>query len=225
MLQANPSLGTWVDTQRRRYRKTIDAKKKGIDVTKRGGGFMSEDHIQQLMDVGFVRKDTWSKRLQELQRFKEKHRHCNVREDDTSNPGLGKWVSYVRRTYRLSKQKQNAEGNKKLSKDRISQLNRMGFIFELKEEMAMKRFRDGLSGLKNFFEKEGHLAVPSFYVDNPTFGLCVEEMRIEFRKICNKIEVRGDGYSNTMNAEIVQELANMGFLAEEGIFPYPRNEE
>ena len=220
----NPSLGTWVDTQRRRYRKFLDARVgEGTDLNKRGG-VMPQEHVDQLIELGFVfeprlsRKETWSRRIEELQEFKDKHGHCNVREDDTANPGLGKWVSYVRRTHRLAKQKNTSKG-KKLSDDRVEHLKTMGFVFELKEELAMKRFRDGVNGLKVFQEKEGHLYVPSFYPENPTFGLCVEDLRTEYRKICQATAEGGDGFSDALSADIVQELAHMGFLAEEGMIP------
>ena len=226
----NPSLGTWTDTQRRRYRKTMEAKKLQGSIpvdpntnTKRGSGlFISQEHVDQLEAVGFVfeprfsRQETWERRVQEIQSFKAKHCHCNVREDDKSNPGLGKWVSYVRRTYRLSKQKKGGQGKNKLSVERIAQLKSIGFIFELKEELAMKRFRDGIKGLKEFLEREGHLQVPKFFTENPTLGLCVEDMRIEYRKILKSNAEGGNAFSDTMTAAIVKELSDMGFLAEEG---------
>ena len=88
---------------------------------------------------------------------------------------------------------------------------------ELKEEMAMKRFSDGLLGLKCFLKKSGHLLVPKFYSENPTFGLCVEEMRIEYRKIFKGMKEGGDAFSAGMTAEVVKELSELGFLAEEGL--------
>jgi hypothetical protein len=233
----NPSLGTWTDTQRRRYRKTLEARKLQAGEadppanSKRSGGlFISQEHIDQLEAVGFLfeprlsRKETWERRVQELKAFKKVHGHCNVREDDNSNPGLGKWISYVRRTYRLSKQKKNGgKGNKKLTDERIMQLKNIGFVFELKEEMAMQRFKDAINGLKEFREKIGHLRVPTFYPENPTFGLCVEEMRVEYRKILKSIEDGGNAFSDGMNADIVKELNEMGFLSEDGQSELPVN--
>jgi len=241
----NPSLGTWVDTQRRRYRKLIQCKKNFYNENPHGtdceleeyiqssGPHISQEHIDQLLDVGFVfeprlsRNDTWERRVEELKRFKELKGHCNVREDDVDFPGLGKWVSYVRRIYRLAKNNKISDGSRKgkrLSEDRIDELKQMGFIFELKEVMAIQRFKDGLQTLKEFKLREGHCRVPNFYVDNPTFGLCVEDMRTEYRMICNRIANGKDGFTDIMSHEIVQELAKMGFLSEEGITPYPSTE-
>ncbi len=240
----NPSLGTWVDTQRRRYRKYMKAKSKGntagVDgatattaagrtgnrTKSRGGGsaqVMSQDQVDRLMEIGFVfeprmsREDTWQRRVSELRAYKAKHGHCNVREDDTSVPGLGKWVSYVRRSNRLAKQGKRA---KKLSAEKRRQLLSLGFIFELKEELAMRRFREGLEFLKEFKEKEGHLEVPNFYEPNATMGLCVEDMRTEYRRICQQFLNGGEGSSQIMSSDIVQELSSMGFLEEESLYPY-----
>jgi len=234
----NPSLGTWIDTQRRRYRKVMQAEKKFYDANPQGdqkkyeeflsrnGPHIKQEHIDQLVEIGFVfeprlsRKETWEKRVEELKTFKEQYGHCNVREDDVLYPGLGKWVSYVRRTFRLAKKK-GGKGSK-LTTDKIEQLAKMGFVFELKEELAIRRFKAGMSDLKGFYENEGHCVVPNFYVQNPTFGLCVEDMRNEYRKICNDVsENGGESFSDIMDADLVEELSNLGFLAEEGISPYP----
>ena len=232
----NPSLGTWIDTQRRRHRKFTQMKtkfeaenpecdeKSYEEYMQRGGPHIKEEHIDQLIEIGFVfeprlsRKDTWQKRVEEMGAFKDHHGHCNVREDDKRYPGLGKWVSYVRRTFRLAKKKRKGNGGSKLTSDKIVQLKSMGFVFELKEELAMKRFKGGLHDLKRFYDKEGHCLVPNFYVDNPTFGLCVEDMRTEYRNICaNESKKGGKACSEIMSAEIVEELAKLGFLSEEGI--------
>jgi hypothetical protein len=241
----NPSLGTWVDTQRRRYRKYLTALKEkqgnkngannvaragdegthitesnisqsNIDLAIRTGPVMSKEQVDRLISIGFVfeprlsREETWNRRVQELSKYKKMHGHCNVREDDKSNPGLGKWVSYVRRSHRLAKQGRRAKG-KRLSDDRVDQLKTIGFVFELKEEMTMKRYRDGIETLKEFHAKEGHCGVPTFYASNPTFGLCVEDMRKEYRKFI-------DGKECGLDKDILDVLTNMNFLSEEHFY-------
>lgn len=294
----NPSLGTWVDTQRRRYRAFLRHRKNNTSAgaeaviaefhgmeaqhhqTQDGrsshnnnnasgasSGTMTQDHVLKLRDLGFVfeprltREETWNRRIEELEKYKSEHFHCNVREDDTSNyPGLGKWVSYVRRQFRLQRRRpppikavtgsegelvvvkgkltksSGGKGSKRLSEKRILQLRDMGFVFELKEAQAMRRFREGLGLLKEFYRKEGHVNVPKFYPQNPTFGLCVEEMRKEYRNMCRILYGRrtqapmlGEGgdaaaavdcmghNKHIMKEDIAQELSSMGFLAEEGV--------
>mmetsp|Transcript_741 Transcript_741/g.1031 ORF Transcript_741/g.1031 Transcript_741/m.1031 type:complete len:269 (+) Transcript_741:1-807(+) len=236
----NPSLGTWVDTQRRRYRKYLAIQRKGgsdpqqqqqqENNSRNGGGaggsshkknnglVMTKDQVDRLLEIGFVfeprlsREETWNRRVDELFRYKQLHGHCNVREDDTSNPGLGKWVSYIRRSHRLAKQGRRAKG-KRLSDERIIQLKSIGFIFELKEEMTIQRYRDGIKQLREYFLTEGNFEVPTFYAPNPTFGLCVEDLRKQYRKFAA-------GKRSTLNQELVDELKGMGFLANEKLsFP------
>jgi len=234
----NPSLGTWVDTQRRRYRKYLAAQKESqndgncgssdpnngtcsstcstSNTNGDGKTRISKEQVERLLGIGFVfeprlsREETWNKRVEELSRFKHEHGHCNVREDDTSNPGLGKWVSYIRRSHRLAKQGKREKG-KRLSDERIAQLKAIGFVFELKEEMEMKRYRDGVELLKEFLTTQGHCCVPTFYASNPFFGLCVEDMRKEYRKYAA-------GKDCSLGKDVLNELTSMGFLSEENLF-------
>jgi len=169
-----------------------------------------------LLSIGFVfkprlsREQTWDRRFGELLRFKEKFGHCNVREDDKTNPGLGKWVSYIRRSHRLAKQGRRSRG-KRLCDKRILQLKSVGFVFELKEQMSVKQFENGITLLKEFYSKEGHCRVPNFYPSNPTFGLCVEDMRTEYRKHLA-------GEPCTLDQDVLHELAKMSFLSEEYLY-------
>lgn len=131
---------------------------------------------------------------------------------------MGKWVSYIRRIHRLVKQGRRARG-KRLSDERIVQLKSIGFVFELKETMAMTRFKEGMVLLREFYLKEGHCVVPKFLSSNPTFGLCVEEMRKEYRKYA-------EGKDCILDKEILNGLTSMGFLSEEEIFvPYTTDSE
>ena len=101
-----------------------------------------------------------------------------------------------------------------MSDERIIQLKSIGFVFELKEKLAMTRFKEGMVLLREFYLKEGHCIVPKFLSSNPTFGLCVEEMRKEYRKYA-------EGKKCILDKEILNGLTSMGFLSEEEIFvPY-----
>lgn len=150
---------------------------------------ITQEQVKKLLEIGFVfeprlsREETWNKRILEITNFKATHGHCNVREDDQDNPGLGKWVSYVRRQYRLQNKGKREKG-RRLTHERISQLLSIGFVFELKEELARVRFREGMEMLRKYYKEEGHTNVPTFYAKNPTFGLIVEDIRKEYRKIC-----------------------------------------
>jgi hypothetical protein len=211
----NPQLGTWVDTQRRLYR--AHKRAPGRPTT------LSQENIEKLLEVGFnfeprpSREETWNARLAELAQYKSTHGHCNVREDDQTFPGLGKWVSYVRRQYRLIRQGRRSKDSKRLDTIRIQQLRDMGFIFELREEMAHKRFREGIQALREFVEENGHASVPNFYEKNPTLGLVVEEMKREATKLQN-------GQSSAMLGDMLAELIDLGLVSEMGSAQHAQEE-
>ena len=151
------------------------------------------------------RDESWNTRLAELAQFKSQHGHCNCREDDQTYPGLGKWVSYIRRQFRLIRQGRKPKDTKRLSPDRMQQLREIGFIFELREEMAHKRFREGIDALREFISDHGHASVPSFYEKNPTLGLVVEEMKREGAKLQL-------GQPSTMGEEMLSDVIDLGIV-------------
>jgi len=209
---ANPQLGTWVDTQRRLYRASKRHPNKATTLT--------QENIDRLVDIGFnfeprpTRDETWNNRLAELAAFKRDHGHCNVREDDQAHPGLGKWVSYVRRTYRLMRQGRRGKNSRRLDQNRLAQLRDIGFVFELREEMAHKRFREGIAALHEFIDEHGHASVPNFYEKNPTLGLVIEEMKREAVKLQM-------GQPSTMNEEMMAELIEIGIVGDPGSIEDP----
>ena len=196
-----------VDTQRRLYRASKRHPNKPTTLT--------QENIDKLVDIGFnfeprpSREETWNNRLAELAQFKAANGHCNVREDDQSYPGLGKWVSYVRRQYRLIRQGRGDKKSRRLNQNRLAQLREIGFVFELREEMAHKRFREGIAALRDFIEEHGHASVPNFYEKNPTLGLVAEEMKREAVKLQM-------GQPSTMNEEMMAELIELGLVGPPG---------
>ena len=93
----------------------------------------------------------------------------------------------------------------------------MGFIFELREEMAHKRFREGIQALREFVEENGHASVPNFYEKNPTLGLVVEEMKREATKLQN-------GQSSAMLGDMLAELIDLGLVSEMGSAQHAQEE-
>lgn len=178
---------------------------------------LTPENIQKLHDVGFnfeprsSREESWNTRLAELAQFRTQHGHCNVREDDQTFPGLGKWVSYIRRQYRLVRQGRKPKA-KRLSPARMQQLRELGFIFELREEMAHKRFREGINALRDFINEHGHASVPSFYEKNPTLGLVVEEMKREGAKLQT-------GQPSTMPEDMLSDLIDLGIVEAHAAAP------
>ena len=105
----NPSLGTWVDTQRQRYR----------------DGRLDQYRYERLQEIGFTwenvkvlqRAAQWEEMLPELISYKEQHGDSDVPWTYPENPRLGHWVG----RQRVMNKK------KKLSKERVKKLDLLGF--------------------------------------------------------------------------------------------------
>ena len=115
---ANPSLGTWVDNQRRCYghfqkMKELEGKWRGVDVLddevkkeikrlNRMAEGMSDRRIQLLEAEGFIwdsLKVQWLEMLDELRAYKEINGDTLVPAIYPANPSLGQWVSNQRKCY------------------------------------------------------------------------------------------------------------------------------
>ena len=85
-------------------------------------GELDQEITRCLDALGFcwARHTAWEQRIHDLKAFKEKHGHCNVPHRYPANPGLGTWVSGVRRRKKLGE----------LATDRILSLDALGFCWE-----------------------------------------------------------------------------------------------
>lgn len=108
------------------------------------------------------------------------------------------------------RQGRRSKESKRLSDERINQLQDMGFVFELREEMAQKRFREGIDMLKAFQLQFGHVDVPQFYPKNPTLGLCMQELKKEYGKLREGSRIPRD---SALTARMITELRHVGFFA------------
>ena len=100
-------LGIWVTNQRFEYNK----------------GGMPEHRINQLNNIGFdwdPLATQWNQMFQELMEYKKEHGDCNVPHRSIEYKQLGIWVKNRRKQY-------NKGG---MSKDRIEQLNAIGFDWD-----------------------------------------------------------------------------------------------
>ena len=150
----NPSLGGWVNTQRRDYRHNM----------------ISSERKYKLEVLGFVweiKKAHWQVMYAQLIAFQQKHGHCNVRRCYPDTKALGEWVSGQRRNYKLHK----------LEENQINLLNKLGFVWDALESRWQERYAD----LITFKQKHGHCNVPLRDPENKTFGLWVYNQRCLYR--------------------------------------------
>ncbi len=105
--QEDPSLAMWVNTQRQAYRKRQ----------------LRSDKIQQLESIEFEWdpvNNYWKQMFMALNKFKEKHHHCNVPSAFSQDPSLGLWVGTQRQIYKKGQ----------LSSARIQQLESIEFEWD-----------------------------------------------------------------------------------------------
>ncbi len=103
----NKSLARWVDHHRNA--RTHDAVK--------------EERIQRLDKLGFEwtpHVAIWNKRFAELTAYRKRFGDCNVSQEWSENPQVGRWVAAQRRARRQGK----------LTRERIARLNSLGFEWE-----------------------------------------------------------------------------------------------
>mmetsp|Transcript_32474 Transcript_32474/g.58704 ORF Transcript_32474/g.58704 Transcript_32474/m.58704 type:complete len:359 (-) Transcript_32474:308-1384(-) len=156
------SLGSWVDTQRRSYRK----------------GTLLHDRLVRLNEIGFnwsVHDVSWEEQFKQLEEFKKEHGHCNVPQKYPVNQSLGNWVITRRQCYRGSRRN-------KLGQNRIDRLNEIGFKWSMYDVMGRTMcvrvsWEEQFKQLVKFKGKHGHCNVTQRYLDNPSLGKWVNEQR------------------------------------------------
>ena len=144
------NLGTWISARRRDYK------------IKRPS--LTSERIKQLEELDLdwdLEESYFQEGLSELIIYKEEHGDCKVEHKyNTQNDfKLGKWVSTRRQDFKTK--------NPYLNKQRIKQLNNIGFIWDLEET----KFHEGISELTNYKNKHGHCRIPSIYVTDNNFNL------------------------------------------------------
>lgn len=134
---SDPSLGSWVSTQRRQYKALISGSCESTPMT--------PERAQKLERVGFVwaardpRHVPWEIRYRELCEYNKRHGNCLVPAGYKENAQLSNWVSTQRQEYKLAR-----EGlPTRLTADRIEALNTVGFVWEAQRGGPRRRKRDG----------------------------------------------------------------------------------
>jgi len=87
-----------------------------------------------------------------------------------------------------------------MTAERIAKLNNLGFDWGGTKEAWETRLQE----LQEFHQTHGHCRVPQKYSQNPSLGMWVSTMRVEFKK-------RENGKQSSMTAELIAELNNLGF--------------
>ncbi len=161
-LQKNPTnapLIRWVNQQKKEYR----------ELQSTGKSKLAPSQIQRLNDIGFQftsrrRYGSWTQRMKEFLEFKQTVGHGRV---PVQHPTLGSWVHEQRRQYKLYLQK---DPKTKMTAQRVSELERAGFLFEVAKKNdpndargSAKTWDERFEELKQFKLRYGHTVVPQHY--------------------------------------------------------------
>ena len=117
----NPALARWVKRQRYQYKLKQDGK----------ASTMTDERVEVLEKIGFVwdsHEASWEERKMELKVYKDIHGNCNVPSNYSKNKKLSVWVKRQRRQYKFFL----AGKPSNMSRDRIDQLETLGFEWELR---------------------------------------------------------------------------------------------
>lgn len=191
-------LGQWVNKQRRDYRLRMEGKSFAL----------TTERIKALNSIGFVwdyfsrggNRLKWSRKYDELVRYKEIHGTCVVPRCDKDNIELGRWVNGQRVQFR------NLQDGKRstLTRERMDLLEAIGFEWHVDQLRNRIEWSQKFDALIRYKEIHGNCLVPRVYKENPGLGIWVNTQRVSYRKV-------RDGKSTALIRERVEKLEAIGF--------------
>ena len=169
-------LGTWVNNRRK----------------EKSRNELNKEKMKQLDDIGFVwdiGQHLWQRGIQKLQEYKSEKGDLLVPVSHETLDGfkLGIWVT-TRRT---------EKSRNKLNKEKIKQLDDMGFVWNVDEHMWQR----GIQKLREYKTENGDLLVPASHETSDGFKLG----GWVFRR-------RKEKSLNTLNKAKVKQLYDIGFV-------------
>jgi len=191
----NPSLGSWVCTQRQSYKKYL----KGDTSSN-----MTKNRIQLLNKVGLEWEccnshQPWEISYEDPASFVKEFGHARIPQKFPPNPSLGIWVVKQRKSY---KKFLNDDSSSNMAKDRIQLLNKVGFEWNVRHCQPWgKQFEE----LVSFVQAFGHARVPTRFPQNISLGIWVATQRRHYKKF-----LKNDS-SSFMTADRIQLLNKVGF--------------
>ncbi|OEU10393.1 hypothetical protein FRACYDRAFT_194029 [Fragilariopsis cylindrus CCMP1102] len=158
--QADPKLGHWVQTQRKKYNRKA----------------LSTDRTNHLESIGFVwdsHDAQWMGMYRKLVEYKKQNKSTAVPKVYTEDPSLGFWVYTQRQVY----------GKGKLSGKRLELLNSIHFnwsadVWDSYDAQWMEMY----SKLVEYKKQNKSTAVPNRCTEDPSLGLWVSTQRSAYNK-------------------------------------------
>ena len=151
---SDPALGLWCNSQRANYTSNQ----------------LSSDRATRLTQLEFVWHPfavSWEEMFAALVSYKQAHNDCSVPAKFADNPALGKWCGHQRTAY----------GRRKLSSDRISRLNQLGFVWDQLTSAWEQKFTE----LAAYKQTYGDCNVLAKWANNPALGVWSSNQRTRYR--------------------------------------------
>eukprot|EP00554_Chaetoceros_debilis_P016519 CAMPEP_0194126796 /NCGR_PEP_ID=MMETSP0150-20130528/60174_1 /TAXON_ID=122233 /ORGANISM="Chaetoceros debilis, Strain MM31A-1" /LENGTH=377 /DNA_ID=CAMNT_0038820677 /DNA_START=852 /DNA_END=1985 /DNA_ORIENTATION=- len=191
-------LHNFVTSMRKSYMNSDSA-----GLTKNNRRRLFDDRFQQLQDVGFEwtvpTRISFEERVLELEAFKKKFGHCDVRQSYSGYKVLSRWCACIRSSY---KKFQLKGGSERLTKERCKRLNDIGFKWT-----ARDAFEEKVQELEDFKNKFGHCDVrKNTYPDFKSLAWWCTNIRASYK------EFQVKGKSRVLTKDIIKRLNDIGFL-------------
>lgn len=205
----NKKLGTWVGTQRRRYRFRVKGNESRITRERfrllEKIGFQFEILHDQLEQTYHELNDQWEQTYKELVEFQKKHGHCHVPERCKH---LHDWTYNQRKKF-----KDMMDGNScAMALERLDKLEKIGFDFEIHINPWKEKYYELIE-----FEKEhGHCNVPYTNYLHRNLADWVRKQRIQYLEVL-------DGKPSQLTLEQQKYLEEIGFGWDKIELPYKEN--
>jgi hypothetical protein len=186
---ANPKLGTWVMTQRRKYRLQKEGKPSP----------MTAARIRALADIDFdwgTSPTDWSVRFQQLCEYKAQFGHCLVPKKNAANRALGDLVMNQRGNYKLQQERKPSP----MTSEQIRALDGIGFDWGTSQTGWSVRFQQ----LCEYKAQFGNCLVPQHNAANLALGDWVMHQRRNYN-------LQQEGKPSPMTAARTRALADIGF--------------
>lgn len=148
-------LGKWVSHQRTRFKQ----------------GHLSPNRTSRLQTLGLewdIFDSNWQSFYEALCLFRKEYGHCRISGASKSHKALGLWIKTQRDNYT----------NGKLSPERISELENIGFIWD----PLHADWEDYFARLVLFHTSHGHCRIPQIYPLDPKLGRWVGSQRKNYAK-------------------------------------------
>jgi hypothetical protein len=152
--EKDPSLGTWVSTQRNVY----------------ANNKLRSDRRSKLESVGFVwvsgesvtaYEKKWENLFGKLEQYHRNHGDCLVPQLYKEDSALGRWVNHMR------------SRRVELNSERVARLESIGFVWDAWD----RQWEEMFAKLEEYCRKHGDCLVPACYKDNHSLGVWVRKQR------------------------------------------------